>query len=118
MKLSEIRQFLNEDSGVTIFMQDPVDKFLGTPKFFANLVHPVGTPNGQQVMDQFRIDIPAETIEQAFEMLPAMVEPARAKRVEELNRANRLIPERPAAAVVSAASFQAGLNDGFKCVAA
>jgi hypothetical protein len=56
----------------------------GKAKYFAMADHAF-MRGGQQFRDRFRIDIPAESIPEAFAKLPGMLEPAQKKRLGELD---------------------------------
>lgn len=91
MKLCEKHTWVDE-SGNEIHELRPAGPFAGIvehnlggsePTFFAIASHTLNV-NGRAVPDQFKIDIAASSIEEAFEMLPDLLAPAAKRRILEL----------------------------------
>jgi hypothetical protein len=80
MKISKKEIYIDEDTGATIWAITPVEPDRET-KFFAVVVHPVKV-HGKQIADEFNLEIPAATIQEAFAVFPTIVAQACQARTE------------------------------------
>jgi hypothetical protein len=90
MKIYEQRTFVNEDKGLMIYSNQAMevtsgmaDLILPEVGYFALVNQLLKTPNGPR-QDQFRVDIPAKSIEEAFGLLPGLIPDAQKRRIAEL----------------------------------
>ena len=89
MRLYEQRTFIDEETGNCVYEMRSPDRPDQMPlprKFYAMASHTLTRSDGAQIPDQFRIDIEAGSVEEAFEKLPLLLPAMREKRIEELNK--------------------------------